>query len=922
MSSSTKASVETRESKTGNSPSHANKTNVSGLINSPIDQIFVLQRMVGNREVERLLKSGVIQDKLTIGQAGAKPVFRPQTAAQPSAPAIRAKLKVREPDDKVQQGADQVAELTENGDGSISPFAAAQSRRPVGNLQRLYGNQPVLQMRKGSDVPPAASVPLRPGESGILQRRCACGGAAGMSGECEECSKKRRLGLQAKLKVNEPGDIYEQEADRIADRVMATPAHPAINGAPPRIQRFSGQPNGLDTAPASVDRTLASPGRPVEPALRQDMEQRFGHDFSRVRVHADTQAAVAQRRAVPAAADTAAAPAHVPDRAPGTRLRPSQVPLRMTPTGDRTEAQARRFASTGRWATPVTPGGTYSISGYGVRALEHGVAGPGSPLDAQTRRRFEPELGLDLAPVRVHTDATAAASGRALGAKAYTVGSHIVFSPGRYQPATEGGRELLAHELAHVAQQAASGAPVVAALPDFWDVAGALTVGPGTYAVAKALDVSALDVLEAGARFVLGDTLFALLQSFLRGFKDGLEHAPSRQVDAISDRFDNFGVRDAYEVAEGFTIGVIKGLGQALWNLGKALITLLELPLKIQKFLMDLPQLAQRYAPRIAQLVTEGSRLLKRLGEAFARDPAGTMAQLDRVLESARTFVLANVWNRGREAAKDVLGFLEKSWDDIGEFFGNITGQILFEVLLAVGTDLIGNIVKEAALLVGRVATRAVEAVKAIGGLIGRVLKWLEGLVGRFVANTGEVLVAIRDWLRTLLKVFDEIAPEMEGAVVGPKGTGVTVPVPKPTVIESRIVRQPGSPTLADITPPKVHPSNVGKELPPRPELGKAPFDEPLSRSEKGLTREQLRQRHILQEQAERQRAARPAAKQEATTGQGRREVTYPWQSNPRSTRAGPVCTRVRGTVDQRERASARAGSGGDGESSRWKRPA
>jgi hypothetical protein len=37
----------------------------------------------------------------------------------------------------------------------------------------------------------------------------------------------------------------------------------------------------------SVDRALASPGEPLEPALRQDMEQRFGHDFSRVRVHTD-----------------------------------------------------------------------------------------------------------------------------------------------------------------------------------------------------------------------------------------------------------------------------------------------------------------------------------------------------------------------------------------------------------------------------------------------------------------------------------------------------------------------------------------------------------------------------------------------------------------------------------------------------------
>lgn len=41
----------------------------------------------------------------------------------------------------------------------------------------------------------------------------------------------------------------------------------------------------MDVAPASVDRALASPGRSLEPALRQDMEQRFGHDFSRVRVH-------------------------------------------------------------------------------------------------------------------------------------------------------------------------------------------------------------------------------------------------------------------------------------------------------------------------------------------------------------------------------------------------------------------------------------------------------------------------------------------------------------------------------------------------------------------------------------------------------------------------------------------------------------
>ena len=46
----------------------------------------------------------------------------------------------------------------------------------------------------------------------------------------------------------------------------------------------------MDTVPASVDHVLASSGSPLEPALRQDMERRFGHDFSRVRVHSGAAA--------------------------------------------------------------------------------------------------------------------------------------------------------------------------------------------------------------------------------------------------------------------------------------------------------------------------------------------------------------------------------------------------------------------------------------------------------------------------------------------------------------------------------------------------------------------------------------------------------------------------------------------------------
>jgi hypothetical protein len=176
---------------------------------------------------------------------------------------------------------------------------------------------------------------------GLLQRNCACGNHTMAGGECAQCSKSKRRGLQAKLKVNEPGDSYEQEADRIADQVMATPSHARASGAAPRIQRVSGSSSGsMETAPTSVDQVLSDSGRPLDPPLRRDMEQRFDYDFSRV---------------------------------------------------------------------------------------------------------------------RVHTGTAAEQSARDLDAHAYTAGHDIVFGAGRFEPGTYDGRRLIAHELAHVVQQSATG---------------------------------------------------------------------------------------------------------------------------------------------------------------------------------------------------------------------------------------------------------------------------------------------------------------------------------------------------------------------------------------------------------------------------------------------------------------------------------
>ena len=81
------------------------------------------------------------------------------------------------------------------------------------------------------------------------------------------------------------------------------------------------------------------------------------------------------------------------------------------------------------------------------------LASTGQPLDSATRGFMGLRFGHDFSRVRVHTDAKAAESARAVNAVAYTVGHHMAFGAGQYVPETSEGRRLVAHELTHVVQQ-------------------------------------------------------------------------------------------------------------------------------------------------------------------------------------------------------------------------------------------------------------------------------------------------------------------------------------------------------------------------------------------------------------------------------------------------------------------------------------
>jgi hypothetical protein len=147
------------------------------------------------------------------------------------------------------------------------------------------------QRRSTGGAEPASA---RPG--GFVQAKCACGGG------CPRCRTAERV--QAKLRVGEPDDPYEREADRTADLVMRKPeAQVQRQETDEAVEEDDGiqlKPAadfaaGRGAGPNAGLRGLQGGGRPLPGSLRSFFEPRFGRDFGTVRIHTDENAAAASR---------------------------------------------------------------------------------------------------------------------------------------------------------------------------------------------------------------------------------------------------------------------------------------------------------------------------------------------------------------------------------------------------------------------------------------------------------------------------------------------------------------------------------------------------------------------------------------------------------------------------------------------------
>jgi hypothetical protein len=181
----------------------------------------------------------------------------------------------------------------------------------------------------------------------------------------------------------------------------------------------------------------------------------------------------------------------LPARAAPKRLRPSQLPA-----GASTGAIINEHAGMRPSQVPTaTEGGRGRVSAavpgaeFARAALRPSQVpvrprlGIGEALDPGMRRGAEQQHGHSFHGVRVHRDAAADAAARGLGARAFTSGTDVVFRAGAYEPSTPQGQRLVAHELAHVVQQARGArrdVGAVGARGDAWERAADAAAERGT----------------------------------------------------------------------------------------------------------------------------------------------------------------------------------------------------------------------------------------------------------------------------------------------------------------------------------------------------------------------------------------------------------------------------------------------------------
>ena len=218
--------------------------------------------------------------------------------------------------------------------------------------------------------------------------------------------------IQTKLAIGKADDVYEKEADTVADKVVNT----STEGT--SIQKKGGEEEQLQEKPLSQSiSTLQKQEMPAEEEPVQKAEAKEEEPVQKM----EEEEAVQQKGEEEEA-----------------QTKPEEEEAQTKPEEEEEKVQKK---GNGKSANPR------------IESTIKSTKGQGQKMDPSTQRTMEKGFGADFSDINIHTDSKAQETSHELGAQAFTTGNDIYFNEGKYNPNSKEGKHLLAHELTHTIQQ-------------------------------------------------------------------------------------------------------------------------------------------------------------------------------------------------------------------------------------------------------------------------------------------------------------------------------------------------------------------------------------------------------------------------------------------------------------------------------------
>jgi hypothetical protein len=492
---------------------------------------------------------------------------------------------------------------------------------------------------------------------------------------------------------------------------------------------------------------------------------------------------------------------------------------------------------------------------------------PGQSLDSQTLNWAEQAYHRDFGQVRLHSGALAEDSAQSIQARAYTVGPQIVLGPGVPTAGPERQR-LMAHELAHVAQQGFAPQIVSQTAPRQAE-AGSPRNGSGSQAAAPAFHSTGplvqrddadtapedlgwttekiVDVLSAPSE-MMGDTAHGLVRSTVHGFVGAIKAGAGEAAHKVWGRIKEF-VTSPGELLSFFPSywwGLVKGIVSPITGL----FDLAKLGYQLSQMANHVLETAWERREQLAQdAINLGATMGRMAGKAknalsdMMSHPVASIAALGPLLDKMGKEANAAAERGGKTMANMLLNATDKPIPELAEVGGEVVGAVVVNVALIVFTDGIGEAISQVASKLGELASvlgKLGKGAAMIGGLLEKLVeplafigKWITKVEEFIAAMTsavlkplepvlkefGEAMNGLKTFLKDLLGVAEKAESQEAAAVV--KGvTGATHDTP-PKLPASTEVHPPPKPkpTPATHTPHDPAPPVHHEPVPHQPDV-------------------------------------------------------------------------------------------------------